>query len=53
MKEYGPRFAANTSGKALRAAAKPIVQRARALVPVDTGLLKKSITTKLGRVKGG
>jgi hypothetical protein len=33
--------------------AKPIVQRARELVPVDTGLLKKIITTKLHRVRNG
>jgi HK97 gp10 family phage protein len=53
MRDYGPRFANNQSGKALRAAAKPIVKTARALVPVRTGALKKSITTKLGRVKNG
>jgi Bacteriophage HK97-gp10, putative tail-component len=53
MKEFGPRFTNNVSGRALRAMAKPIVQRAKALVPVDTGLLKKSITTKLHRVRKG
>jgi hypothetical protein len=30
MKEYGPRFTNNVSGRALRASAKPIVQQARA-----------------------
>lgn len=53
MKEFGPRFTNNVSGRALRAMAKPIVRRARELVPVRTGALKRSITTKLGRVKGG
>lgn len=53
LKTLGPRVATNISGRALRAMAKPIVQRARELVPVDTGILKKSITTKMGRVKGG
>lgn len=53
LKELGPRIATNVSGRALRAMAKPIVQRARELVPVDTGRLKKSITTKLHRVRSG
>lgn len=53
MKEFGPRFVNNTSGRALRAMAKPVVQRARELVPVGSGALKKSITTKLHRVRGG
>jgi HK97 gp10 family phage protein len=53
MKEFGPRFTKNVSGRALRAMAKPIVKRAKELVPVETGALRKSITTKLGRVKGG
>jgi HK97 gp10 family phage protein len=53
MKEFGPRFTNNVSGRALRAMAKPIVRRARELVPVDTGLLKKSITTKSHRVRNG
>jgi HK97 gp10 family phage protein len=53
MKEFGLRFTNNVSGRALRAMAKPIVKRARELVPVRTGRLKKSITIKLGRVKNG
>ena len=53
MKEFGPRFTNNVSGRALRAMAKPIVRRARELVPVRTGALKRAITTKLGRVKNG
>lgn len=53
LRSLGPRVATNVSARALRAMAKPIVQTARILVPVDTGILKKSITTKLGRVSGG
>jgi HK97 gp10 family phage protein len=54
LKELGPRVATNVSGRALRAMAKPIVQRARELVPVgETGRLKESITTKLHRVRPG
>lgn len=53
LRTLGPRVAGNVSGRALRAMAKPIVQRARELVPVDTGRLKKSITTKLHRMRGG
>jgi hypothetical protein len=49
MREFGPRFTNNVSGRASRAMAKPIVQRARELV----SLLKKSITTKLHRVRNG
>jgi hypothetical protein len=55
MKEFGPRFANNVSGRALRAMAKPIVQRARELVPQPggsedpfaTGETKRAIAKRL------
>lgn len=52
LRTLGPRVATNISGRALRAMAKPIVQRARQLVPVRTGRLRKSIMAKLDRVRG-
>lgn len=53
LHEFGPRFVNNVSGRALRAGAKPITILAKQKVPVLTGALKKSITTRLRRAKAG
>ncbi len=53
LKQLGPRAAAVAADRALRAAAKPIVNRAKALVPVDTGELRDSITAALQPRRGG
>ena len=37
--------------KALRAGAKPVLQAAKALVPVDRGVLKKSLKSRKGRTR--
>lgn len=49
LKALGPRVASKAGDKALRAAAKPIVDQAKRLVPVDTGALRRSITAQIGR----
>ena len=46
LKELGPQVAARAGDKALRAAGKVIVDRAKELVPVDTGELRDSITVQ-------
>lgn len=48
----GPAVAGKIGQNALTAGAKPIAQRMRALVPVRTGDLKKSITTRAVRAGG-
>jgi len=52
LKELGPRAASRAADRALRAGAKPIVQRAKELVPVDTGDLRDSITVQIERQRG-
>lgn len=43
LKELGPNVAARVGDQALRAAAKPIVEEMKRLVPVRTGALRDSI----------
>lgn len=51
LKALGPRVASKAGDKALRAAARPIVEQAKRLVPADTGALRRSITAQMGRRK--
>ena len=51
LKDLGPKVATRLGDKALRAAAKPIIQEAKRLVPVRTGQLKRSIVAARGRNK--
>lgn len=53
LHEFGPQFVTNVSGRALRAGAKPITTLAKNKVAVETGALKKSITTRLRRYRDG
>lgn len=46
LRQLGPRPANRSGDKALRAAAKPIIETAKLLAPVKTGALRKSITYK-------
>lgn len=45
LKEFGPRVYKRVMGTALKAAAVPILETARSLVPEDTGLLRESLTS--------
>lgn len=47
--QLGPRLAAKAGDQSLRAGAKPIVDAAKRLVPVDTGKLRRSITARISR----
>jgi len=51
LKDLGPKVATRLGDKALRAAAKPIIQEAKRLVPVRTGQLKRSIVGVGGKNK--
>jgi len=53
LHNLGPQVANKLGMSSLRAAAKPIVQEARRLVPKDTGDLGRSITTKADRQRSG
>lgn len=46
LKALGPRPAARAGDKALRAAARPIIDAAKALAPVRSGALRRSIVWK-------
>ena len=46
LKKLGPKIARRELGKAVRAAAKPVIKTARARVPIATGELRKSLGTK-------
>ncbi len=51
LKTIGPRVARRVGARAMRAAAKPIVQEAKRRVPVKTGKLKRSITANPKRTR--
>lgn len=53
LKELGPAVANRVARSALNRSATPVVQRARELVPVDTGELRKSISKRLRRHRQG
>jgi HK97 gp10 family phage protein len=52
LKRIGPRAARKVGAKAIREAAKPIIDKAKALVPVRTGKLEDSITYVATRARG-
>lgn len=53
LKQLGPEVASRVGDQAVRAAAKPIVEEAKRLVPVDTGRLRDSITVVTERKRKG
>lgn len=52
MQDQVPKVEKRVVSAGLRAAARPVVTRARSLVPRDTGQLRKSIGVKVKRYRG-
>jgi len=53
LKKFPDNIQKNVMVGAIRAGAKPIIKRAKELVPVESGLLKKSIRVRKRRVPKG
>jgi HK97 gp10 family phage protein len=53
MKELGVQASNRIARSALNRSATPVVKRAKQLVPVDTGALRKAITKRLRRQRRG
>lgn len=53
LRQLGPELAEQAGDNALRAMAKPIIEEAQRLAPVDTGKYRDNIGLALDRKKGG
>jgi HK97 gp10 family phage protein len=49
LRELGPQLAAKVGDRAVRRAAKPLVDEMKRLVPVDTGALRRSLAAAANR----